>query len=135
MKYRRLLVIVSAILTFELVPTGRVTAAGNPVVLNFKVSPSTCQPATRPPSYYCLGYMHDVDANGNPTTESQTQDEWGIYTTVSADGTFYTGFLSGYFDLDNPDRGNASQMLYLNTTSIHGAFLGGAFHRSRRRTP
>jgi hypothetical protein len=126
-KPRQLLIALTPALFFGLAPTATLQAAGNPIVLNFKVSPSTCQPATKPPSYYCLGYMHDVDANGNPTTESQTQDEWGIYTTVNSDGTFNTGFLSGYFDLDNPDAGTAAQMLYLKTTSIQGAFLGGAF--------
>lgn len=74
--------------------------------------------------------MHDVDANGNPTSEYQAQDEWAIYTTVNADGTFNTGFLSGYFDLDNPDAGTAAQMLYLNTTRMQGTFSGGAFSGS-----
>ena len=127
MNNKHVAIAVAVILTFGLVTTRLARAAGDPITLNFKVSPSTCQPATKSPSYYCLGYMHDVDANGNPTTESQTQDEWGIYTTVNSDGTFNTGFLTSYFDLDNPDSGNAAQMLYLNTTSINGTFLGGAF--------
>jgi hypothetical protein len=124
---KQLLTVFTATLTLGLAPTAALAASGSPIVLHFQVSPSKCQPATTPPSYYCLGYMHDVDASGNPTTEAQTQDEWGIYTTVNPDGSFNTGFLSGYFDLDNPDGSTAAEMLYLKSTSIHGAFLGGAF--------
>jgi len=124
---KQLLSVIAATLISGLAPTAAIAASGSPIVLHFKITPSICQSATRPPSYYCLGYMHDVDAAGHPTTESLTQDEWGIYTTVNTDGTFDTGFLSGYFDLDDPDASSASEMLYLKTTHIRGAFLGGAF--------
>jgi hypothetical protein len=101
--------------------------AQTPITLNFKVSPSSCQTSVVAPSYYCLGYSYDVDPNGNPTSEYPAQDEWSIYTTVHADGTFDTGFLNLYADLDDPDATTAAQMLYFNSTSINGVSANGSF--------